>query len=648
MKHILVLFFLLIGLSVSAQQGYTSKNKKAIRYYEEAIKYFNDKSYEPANQYIDKAITEDPNFIEAYMMRGYILSDINKPHKAIEDFKKAISINSVFHPMNYFSLARLQMRVGNYKDAKENFVKYLEKPSDNKDINKLAVLGIQNCDFAIVAMANPVPFNPINAGEGINSQYNEYFPSITADEQMFLFTRRLPQKFPGSFQEDFYVSQKKNGKWQQAYSIGKQINTEGNEGAPCLSPDGEILFFVACEGEFGYGAKREGYGSCDIFISFKKDDNWEIPQNAGAPLNSKWWESQPSFSSDGKTLYFIRGVTGADGKRQMDIWTSVMKDNGKWSNPVKLSDKINTPYNEESVFIHPDNQTLYFSSDGHPGMGGMDIFMSRRQPNGEWGEPVNLGYPINTAADENSFLVSRDGKTAYFASDREGGLGGLDIYYFELYEAARPGKTIYVKGKVFDANTKLPLEADIEAIDLETGNPVVKWVSNKKDGSFLICLTVNKNYAFNVSKQGYFFNSKNFSLTENKEYQPFVISIPLHPVSTAKDSVFVLQNVFFDTDKYILKNQSKVELDKLADFLTKNPTLNIELGGHTDNVGDKKHNQALSENRAKAVCDYLISKGIAKDRLTYRGYGDTRPVVPNDSEEHRQMNRRTEFRVISN
>jgi outer membrane protein OmpA-like peptidoglycan-associated protein len=224
----------------------------------------------------------------------------------------------------------------------------------------------------------------------------------------------------------------------------------------------------------------------------------------------------------------------------------------------------------------------------------------------------------------------------------------MDIYYFELYEAARQGKTIYVKGKVYDAQTKLPLEAEVEAIDLHTKSTVVKWVSNKKDGSFLICLPVNKNYAFSASRQGYLFNSKNFSLLENKEYQPFVVNIPLHPISASKDSVFVLSNVFFDTDKYTLREESKVELDKLADFLTKNPSLKIELGGHTDNVGDKRYNQVLSENRAKAVCDYLIGKGIVKERLKYKGYGDTKPMVPNDSDEHRQMNRRTEFQVISN
>jgi outer membrane protein OmpA-like peptidoglycan-associated protein len=360
-------------------------------------------------------------------------------------------------------------------------------------------------------------------------------------------------------------------------------------------------------------------------------------------VNTNRWETQPSFSSDGKTIYFIRGDYG---RGNGDIYTATLQNNGKWSAPKKLSDKINSTGDEESVFIHPDNQTLYFSSDGHVGMGGKDIYVSRRQPNGEWGEAINLGYPINTAGDENSFFVSRDGKTAYFASDRDGGFGGLDIYSFDLYEAARPGKTIYVKGKVFDAVTKLPLEADIDVVDLETKQSVLQYASDKKKGEFLICLPLNKNYAFNTSRPGYLFHSENFALNENKDYKPIIINIPLSPIT--KDSSVILRNVFFDTDKFNLKEESKVELDKLVDFLKKNPTLKIELSGHTDNVGDKKHNQVLSENRAKAVEDYLAANGIAKERLTHKGYGDTKPICPkNDSDDCRQTNRRTEFKVIA-
>lgn len=633
--------------SFSQQQNYSTKSKKAIKYYEEATEFYDGRNFEAATEDLKKAIKEDDSFIEAHMLLGYIYSDLHQDQNAIGEIKKAIDINPGFYQGNYFSLARLQFGTGQYEEAKKNYVKYLDKPSANKEMNDMAERDIRSCDFAVAAMDNPFPFKPVNAGDGLNSQYDEYYPSVTADEQTFLFTRKLPaDKNQYGFQEDFYVSDiNPEGKWGKAYGIGPKINSESNEGAPCLSADGQILFFVACETDYGYGVDRTGFGSCDIFYSFKNGNDWTKPKNVGPPVCTKWWETQPSFSSDGKTLYFIRGTYDANGKRSQDIYTSVLKEDGKWSGAAKLSNKINTPYNEESVFIHPDNQTLYFSSDGHPGMGGLDIFMSRRQANGEWGEPVNLGYPINTFNDENSLLVSRDGKIAYFASDRVGGYGGLDIYSFDLYEAARPGKTIYVKGKVYDAVTKRPLDADVEAVDLQTGSTVAKLAASKTKGEFLICLPVNKNYAFNASKAGYLFNSENFSLLENKEYKPIVVNIPLSPIT--KDSTVVLRNVFFDTDKFNLKDESKVELNKLVDFLNKNPALKIELSGHTDNVGDKKHNQVLSDNRAKSVLEYLAANGILKDRLTSKGYGDTKPVVLNDSDEHRQLNRRTEFKVIS-
>jgi outer membrane protein OmpA-like peptidoglycan-associated protein/tetratricopeptide (TPR) repeat protein len=651
---LLLSFHFLFITSVVAQQNYTTKNKKAISYYEEAVKYTTARDGENAKQSLLKAIEKDNLFIEAHMMLAYIYSDLNQPEKAVEEMKKALEINPGFSSVNYFSLGKFQVIVGDYKDAKQNFARFLQNPSENKEINKEAEQWAVNCDFAITAIANPVPFKPVNAGPGLNSKYDEYFPCVTADEQMFLFTRRLPLKNSQyDWQEDFYVSNKIEDKWGPAYSIGSKINTDRNEGAPSLSADGKILFFVVSEdmsdgNGHDYGLGRKGYGSCDIFYSIKEGNEWSKPQNAGPGVNSYDWETQPSFSSDGKTLYFIRGkrVPRSMEIQNPDIYMSVIGTNGQFGKAVKLSDVINTPGNEESVFIHPDNQTLYFSSDGHPGMGGLDIFMSRRKPDGQWGEPVNLGYPINTSNDENSLLVSRDGKLAYFASNRPGGYGGLDIYSFDLYEAIQPGKTIYVKGKVFDADTKLPLESDIDVVDLQTGSSVVKWVSNKTNGEFFICLPVNRNYAFEVSKTGYLFNSRNFALNETKDYQPFAIEIPLSPI-TITGAPVVLNNVFFETNKYNLKDESKVELNKLVDFLVKNPTLKIELSGHTDNIGDKKLNQVLSENRARSVSEYLSANGIAKERLTYKGYGDTKPVVANDSDEHRQMNRRTEFKVIS-
>ena len=632
--------------SFSQPASYSVKDKKAIKYYEEALKYYDGKNSEAAKLYLDKAIKENENFIEAHTMLCYIYSDAGKPARAMESIQKAISINPDFYSGNFFTLAQLQFGLGYYEEAKKNFTIFLEKKHPNPEMCKIAERNISNCEFAAAAMNNPVPFNPVNMGKGINSQYDEYFPAITADEQTFLFTRKLPAKDnPYGWQEDFFISKKINSEWSPAVSISPKINSAMNEGAPCFSADGQFLFFVCCAGPFGYGGNRNGFGSCDIFYTYKSGTVWSAPENLGKPVNTSGWETQPSFSSDGKTLYFIRSIVSQNGVKHGDIFFSELNEKGEWSEPKSIGNAINTSGDEESVFIHPDNQTLYFSSDGHVGMGGIDIYMSRRQPSGEWGESVNLGYPINTTADENSLLISRDGKTAYFASDRKGGYGGLDMYYFELPENLQPGKTTYAKGKVFDAVTQLPLGAEIEVMDLKTAASVVKWNSNSATGEFLICLPVNREYAFNVSRDGYLFRSENFSFRENKDYEPIAINIPLTPI--AKDSFVVLKNVFFETDKYDLKDESKAELNKLAEFLNKNKTLKIELSGHTDNVGDKKHNKTLSENRAKSVYNYLVANGIPAERLTFKGYGDSRPVVPNDSAEHRQMNRRTEFKVIS-
>ena len=326
---------------------------------------------------------------------------------------------------------------------------------------------------------------------------------------------------------------------------------------------------------------------------------------------------------------------------------SKISDDGKFTAPVKLGPNINTSQKEESVFIHPDNMTLYFSSEGHPGLGGLDIFMSKRQPNGEWGPAINLGYPINSFAEDNSLLVNPGGKIAYFASNRAGGFGDLDIYLFDLPEDVRPEKITYVKGKIYNSKTKETLEASFELVDLETHLSVTKSYS-QKNGEFFVTLTANKNYLVNVNKDGFLFYSDNFSLKgkETDFIKPFLLDIPLDPIDTG--TVVELKNVFFDVGKADLKPESKAELDKLGAFLIKNPSLKIELGGHTDSDGIRKSNIILSENRAKAVYDYLIATSkIDVSRLKFKGYADLKPKVKNDTAENKAKNRRTEFKVIA-
>jgi len=642
---VLAIVFLLI-LTCKAQMPpgvYSSTNKKAISFFESALKYYNARNDEKAQEELKKAIEKDPAFIEPHFLLAQIYTEANKLPEAIAEYTKALEINPTFDKKTYFLLANIEVSIGKYSEAKLDYETFLKNKIVNPDSRDLAEFQLNNCNFAIDAMKNPVPFDPKNMGEAINSPLDEYFPAITADDQTFLYTRNnRTDQIP--LQEDFLVSKKINGVWSPATLLGNGINTPGNEGAPSISADGQILFFIACaEIDDTYGPNRKGYGSCDIFYSQKVGSNWSRPYNVGPVVNSKYWESQPSFSADGKTLYFVSDRPGGFGSA--DIYYSTLRDDGSWGSPVNIGNKINTEGKEESVFIHPDGKTLYFSSDGHAGMGKLDIYVVRKNDDGEWGTPVNLGYPINTFNDENSLLVNGAGTLAYFASSRAGGFGGLDLYQFELYNAIRPEMITYVKGKVYDAKTKQPLGAHFELIDLASAKPVIVSDANTGNGEFLVTLPIDKNYALNVSQSGYLFYSANFALKElTDKTKPFTMDVPLEPIDTG--NVVELKNVFFETAKFDLKPESKVELNKLVTFLTLNKTLRIQLSGHTDNIGDKKSNQLLSQNRAKSVYDYLIANGIDAKRLTYIGYGDTRPKVNNDSDENRAINRRTEFKVI--
>ncbi len=646
LMHSLRLFFyaallLTIPFFASAQPHYTSTNKGAIKCYEEATKYYDLYQNEKALAELDKAISKDPHFVEAYMLRANIYVDMRNPEKAISEFGKAIEIRPDFFPNNYFSMASMEMKLARYEDAKVHFERFLSFPGTQPALREMAELQVASCKFAIDAVKVPVLFNPENLGPAINSEYDEYFPTLTVDNKTMFYTRNRPDSRESKrFQEDFYISTWENDHWTNSVNGGPALNTAGNEGVPNISSDGKLLFFAACD-------RPEGKGSCDIYYSRLKKEGWTRPLNLGPPINTGAWESQPSFASDGRTLYFIRGRISRGGIREQDIYSSRINDEGRWSEPVKLSSLINTSEEEEFVFIHPDNQTLYFSSDGHPGMGGVDIYVSRKGSDGNWMQPQNLGYPINTSNDEKGLLVGPGGEKAYISSDRAGGSGGLDLYSFNLYEGARPKLISYVKGIVTDASTGMNLEAAYEIIELESGKTILSSSSEKGTGEFLACLTSGKDYGLNVSRNGYLFYSDHFSCTNPADIKiAYLLDIKLQPVS--KGGKVVLKNVFFDTNLFELKTESFSELDKVVAFMKANASVTVEVSGHTDSTGDKKKNQVLSENRAKSVYDYMTSKGIPAGRLSYKGYGDLKPIAANDTEENRAQNRRTEFLITGN
>ena len=635
----------LLSTTIFAQPGgkLTTKSKKAIKFYENATRHYDNYNNLGCIEEVNKAIAEDPKFIEAYYLLASTYSDLKQTQDAISVYEKAISIDEEFYPGAFYLVASLQLSIGKYENAGNNFQKFLKFKGESPIKQKGAIKGLEVVQFALEQLNNPVPFEMINMGKNINSENDEYLPAITADEQTLIITVRRPKdeqtvSQATKLEEDFYFSNKINGEWNKAEPVGPPLNTHGNEGAQCISPDGQYIYYTACN-------RAEGRGSCDIYFSRKIGNTWSTPENLGEPINTSSWESQPSISSDGKTLYFASSREG--GKGNIDIWKSILDESGKFGVPINLGDSINTRYNEMSPFLHPDNQTLYFSSDGMLGMGGKDIYYSRKNKDGEWTKPINIGYPINTFADEINLLVNAKGDLAYFSSDKPGGFGKYDLYSFELYQKARPQMVSYMKGKVYDAETLRKLDAKFELLNLETGEIVAQSKANPVSGEFLVCLPVGKSYALNVSKDGYLFYSENIALEGiHSEIKPFIKDVPLKPIKVGE--IVVLRNIFFETDKFELKNESKVELNKLIDLLKLNKSLKIEISGHTDNVGNEKYNFTLSENRAKTVYEYLSNNGILKTRLTFKGYGWSKPIENNDTENGRANNRRTEFKVISN
>lgn len=663
-KLVSIAIFTFIFVSCSVAQpnsgggSYGSVDKKAIKSYELGRACFNDvnpqtgkRNLACAEDNLLKALERDPNFVEALSLLSNVYVEKYDLKKAIEYKLRMMNTGKKFSDAEYFYLASMQMAIGDYTNAEKNANRYLEIRNGNQNFIEKCHKYVTDCQFAKIALNNPVPFDPKNMGPNINTDRPEYYPSLTTDDQTLLFTRLiLDPAAPRGMQEDIFVTKKEDDHWTYGKSISPNINTVFNEGAPTFSADGKYVILVGCEtgnkGDYDYGSGRNGYGSCDLFFSEKIGDTWTKPANMGPPINSKHWESQPCFSSDGKTLYFIRGIINDKSMKNaqdQDIYKTEITPQG-WSVPVKLGPNVNTNGREESVQIHPDGQTLYFSSNGHPGMGGLDIYMSRMQPNGEWGKAINLGYPINTYADENSILVSAKGDIALFASGRPGGFGDLDLYSFVLPKNMQPINTTYMKGHVYDSLTRKPLAGNFKLIDLSTQTVFKSAIANSGNGEFIVAIPKNKDFALLCEHDGYFFFSKNYSLDKlAATTDGYYINVPMLPFR--EGDRFVLENVFFDVNKFELKPESVAELQKLKEILTKNPSLKIELGGHTDSDGDDKSNQILSENRAKAVVTWLIQNGIDKTRLTFKGYGETTPLVANDSPENKAKNRRTEVKI---
>ncbi|TSA51232.1 MAG: hypothetical protein D4R43_01045 [Sphingobacteriales bacterium] len=633
-KIILTFTFSFFIFNSTLAQNYHNLNtatKKALKYYSDGKDLLNVQKDAEAIKPFEQAVTEDPLFIDAWLMLGELYNENQQYEKAKNAFETSFTLKPDARSSAYYFIAESYWNLNDYENTISALKKYLTFQNLPPEWIENSKQNIANAKFAMEAVKHPVPFNPIHLSDSVNTKYQEAFPTLTADENTLVFMRRDP--VAKDWNEDFYISHFNKDHWTKARNMGEALNSIYQDGAMSLTNLGNEMYFAT--------DRSGGFGSLDIYYSHRKNGSWSEPENLGPAINSPAWETQPSISADGKTLYFVSSRPGGYGGA--DIYMSTKNSKGLWTTPINLGSIINTKYDEQSPFIHSDGQTLYFSSEGHPGMGDADIFYCRKDSAGKWSEPINLGYPINTKNDELSFTVSLDGKKVYYSSEKV--KGDFDLYYFDMPESARPIPVTYLKGIITNQTTGDFLNADVQLINLEDGNIINSFSSDASSGEYLISIPSGKNYALNVSKKGFLFHSENFSLADHNPTEPYQLNIQLQPVKTGES--VVLKNIFFETNSFELKKESTVELDKLVQLLKENAAMKIEIGGHTDNVGSDESNQKLSENRAKAVNDYLVKAGIVATRLTFKGYGKTKPIATNDTEDGQSQNRRTEFTVTS-
>ena len=642
-QHILIFLPALLAFPpLSAQYDPEKVNKKAVQLYNKALQQATDDDDLKAGiATLEQAIRIDKNYEEAYLSIAGMYAQMKNYRAAIDNYEKAKAIDSNFF-LDYSLPYSIDLAgTGNFDKALEAIDRFLTIPNLNETSRKAGEYRQRCYRFAIeYAATHPnatYKFQPENLGDSVNTDDSEYYPSISLDGDTLFFTRRLHHT-----NEDLFEAYRlPGGGWSKAHGLPGNINTNENEGAQTVSIDGQWMILDICN-------SAEGRGGCDLYISYRTPDGWSSPENLGDSINTEFRETGASLSPDKKDLYFSSNRPGGYGGS--DIYVSHHLLNGHWSSAENIGPVINTIGDESTPFIHVDNQTLYFNSTGHPGYGSNDLFVSRKTADGGWSAPENLGYPINTIDDEGSLVIASDGKTAYYASDRSDSRGGMDIYTFQMREDIRPAQTLWVKGRVFDHKTGKGLPSSVTLTDLSTGR-VTSALMTDETGNYLTTLPKGKNYAFDVKRRGYLFYSEHFALNDTPGDSTYKapgdsawhIDIPLQPIEP--NAAITLKNIFFETNRYDIKPESEPELNEVVQLLKENPTLRIQISGHTDNSGKPADNRTLSENRAKAVTNYLVAKGIAPGRLSAKGFGDTQPVADNATPEGRARNRRTELTV---
>ncbi len=675
--HILVLMILplmVLSQNVEFEKGNFKNDKGGLK---EALLDYEDGDYfyslSPENaalalSYYLKAYDFNPNNAMLCFKIGLCYLDSRFMDKSMDFFDKAEKLDKNVHPRLKYYYAKALHKNLQFEEAMEMYSFY-KKSMQSEEADKMLPIvkrNIEECNLGMEMVKNPLNVSIVNMDTSINTQFLDYGPVINIDESIMFFSSRRPESI-GRKQsevdlmsyEDIYYSEKKDGAWQKAENIGKPVNTKFNDGVVGIAPDGNTLIM--------YRDKNGG----DLYYSELHGDKWDEPKPFPEPVNSKYQESSASFSASGKRLFFVSDRPGGYGEK--DIYYCDIDDKGNYSKARNLGSKVNTEGNEIGVFAHADGKTLYFSSKNHEGIGDYDVYKVEYE-NHRWLNPINLGYPINTPSPEVFFSIGASGRNAYYSSDREGGLGKQDIYHITFLGPAKIpvfsvgeqliaiNDAIYIeanienkleiegslltllKGVVVDEDSNKPIEAIIELIDNEEGKILATFNSNSVSGKYVISLPSGKNYGLAIYADGYLFYSDNFEIPEYEIYHEATRDVRLQKVKVG--SKVDLRNVFFAYNKSDVSNASKVELDRVISMMNKYSNLSLKIDGHTDNIGSAGFNNKLSLQRAKAVVNYIVAKGISKDRFTYNGYGFSKPKATNATAEGRKLNRRCEIKII--
>ena len=650
-KYLSFLFlFTFFSLGMNAQKFTVNKNACPATTTKTALKYFKQsedaKDSEERRELLNKAIGAEPNYFEAHFEIGVRYFKAKKFALAKDHFQQVASICPEYSPYTYYILGKIYAAEEDWKNALANCKKFIafEDIDDNEKYLEVKD-AIHQLEAYVELFTKPVPFDP-KPVQGVDTPLDEYLGSLSPDNRHFYYIRKTlvqPKAQGGMNPEPYYreffteSSNTSNG-WDGGTIMDRPFNDKYNNGAAAITADNKHMYFVICNNN------QAEY--CDIWFSEFKNGLWGPLLKMGPEINSQVWDSQPTISYDGKTLIFSSLRSGGQGGS--DLWMSTKNDKGQWTSPVNLGDKINTPENELTPFIHSDSQTLYFASKGHVGLGGYDLFYSKKDSAGNWMKPRNLGYPINTEGDENSFFVSLDGKTGYFSTtrtddDKLKGPGGLDIFSFPLYPEARPEEVVFIEGTVRREDNK-PVKGEVEIVDMVT-HEVTKVDIDSTDGKYVAIVSNKNDMLLTLKGEGVAFTSTVIEKDKTPVGEPTTVNVETKEIKIGEE--YRLNDINFASNSSELNDKAKFIIKEFSGFLVKNPKIRISINGHTDNVGDDNQNLALSGIRAKAVYDYLVSLGIAAERMAHQGFGEKNPVASNNSEFGRAKNRRTEFVITA-